>query len=137
MSKRIFTDEQRLLLSGNPHVQRCSKKSITCRKDFKLKAIQQYYNEDLSVSDIFRQAGLDPAVIGREQPKRLLGAWIKTYKSKGVAGLAEARGKNGFRGRPKTKGISDADRIKRLEIQVAYLKAENDFLAKLRAKRRE
>jgi len=30
-----------------------------------------------------------------------------------------------------------ADKLERLEVEVAYLKAENDFLAKLRAKRRE
>jgi hypothetical protein len=31
----------------------------------------------------------------------------------------------------------EADRVKRLELQVRYLEAENDFLAKLRAKRAE
>ena len=50
-------------------------------------------------------------------------------------GFIESRGRAG--GRIKTKNLSDADKIKRLEAQVAYLKAENDFLAKLRAKRAE
>lgn len=31
----------------------------------------------------------------------------------------------------------DKDKMKRLELQVKYLEAENDFLAKLRAKRAE
>ncbi len=53
-----------------------------------------------------------------------------------MEGLAETRGK-GSSGRPRTKNLSDTDKIKRLETQVAYLKAENDFLAKLRAKRAE
>jgi hypothetical protein len=30
---------------------------------------------------------------------------------------------------------NDRDKMKRLELQVKYLEAENDFLAKLRAKR--
>ena len=40
------------------------------------------------------------------------------------------------KGRPKTKGLTDTDKIKRLKIEVAYLKAKNDFLVKLRAKER-
>ncbi len=32
---------------------------------------------------------------------------------------------------------SDKDKTNRLELQIKYLKAENDFLAKLRAKRAE
>jgi len=31
----------------------------------------------------------------------------------------------------------EADRVRRLELQVQYLEKENDFLAKLRAKRAE
>lgn len=31
----------------------------------------------------------------------------------------------------------EADRVRRLELKVLYLEAENDFLAKLRAKRAE
>ena len=50
--------------------------------------------------------------------------------------MVENRGKGRGGGRPKTKGITPEDRIKRLEAENAYLKAENDFLAKLRAKRR-
>jgi hypothetical protein len=47
---------------------------------------------------------------------------------------ARGRGRGG--GRPRVKG-TDADKIKWLEAKVAYLKAENDFLVKLRAKRSE
>jgi hypothetical protein len=39
-------------------------------------------------------------------------------------------------GRPKTKNLSDKEKIEYLETKVAYLKAENDFLAKLRAQRK-
>jgi len=58
------------------------------------------------------------------------------FKAKGIEGLrVNARGRLA-RGRPKTRG-SDADKIKWLEAKVAYLKAENAFLAKLRAARAE
>lgn len=56
------------------------------------------------------------------------------YEVKGEQGfLMEMRGKHGRSGRPRTKDISDTYKIKRLEIENAYLKAENDFLVKLRA----
>ena len=62
--------------------------------------------------------------------------WNKIFRLKGGAKLkVETRGRGG--GRPKTKHLGGEEKIKYLEAQVAYLKAENDFLAKLRAKRAE
>jgi hypothetical protein len=49
----------------------------------------------------------------------------------------ETRGGHNGGGRFKTKGLTETEKIKKLEAEVAYLKAENDFLAKLRAKRAE
>lgn len=130
MSKRIFTTEQIEMLLSNPNVRRCSERSVTYCQDFKIRALRQYCDEGLPCSEIFLHAGLDPAVIGREQPKALLKAWRKIHRIKGDAGLVETRG--GGRGRPRTKGVTEQDRIRRLETENAYLKAENAFLAKLR-----
>ena len=58
------------------------------------------------------------------------------FKKKGFEGLTEARGKGGA-SRLKIKELTDADKIKRLELQIKYLENENDFLARLRAKRAE
>ena len=58
--------------------------------------------------------------------------WNKTCRATGITRLSiETRGRGG--GRPKAKYQTDKEQIKYLETQVAYLKAENDFLAKLRA----
>ena len=54
-----------------------------------------------------------------------------------MRGLSEARGRHTKNNKPKTKDLSSTEKIKWLEAEVAYLKAENDFLAKLRAKRKE
>ena len=60
--------------------------------------------------------------------------WRTTYNKKGVDYLKnDNRGKSHKGGRPKIKGITEKERIKRMEIEIAYLKAENDFLVKLRA----
>jgi transposase-like protein len=60
--------------------------------------------------------------------------WRKEYQIRGLDSLKfERRGQGNRGGRLKTKELNDADKIKRLEIENAYLKVENDFLAKLRA----
>ena len=135
MSKRIFTKEQIEVLQRNSNIVNCSERSISYNKDFKIKAVKQY-GDGLTSREIFNLAGFDLNVIGRDGPKTCLKRWNRTYRQKGIAGLEiYSRGKNG--GRPKTKEVFEKDKIKRLEAEVAYLKAENDFLVKLRAKRAE
>jgi len=134
MSKRIFSETQIKELLANPNVSRCSDKSITYSKEFKVLAVKKYYEEGYSPRMIFEEAGIDRQIIGLDVPDACLKRWRKIYKSKGEDKLkVETRGKHSLGGRPKTKGISDADKMKRMEIEIAYLKAENDFLAKLRA----
>ena len=136
MSKRRFNREQINDLLENSNVAKCSEKSITYAKDFKVWVISQYDEEGKTAAEIFKEAGFDLRVIGKDTPKNCLGSWRQVFKQKGEDGLLiETRGRGG--GRPKTRGLTQADKIKRLEIEVAYLKAENDFLAKLRAKRAE
>jgi len=137
MSKRTFTEEQIEELLKNESIAKCSSKAITYEKDFKIKAVRQYNEGGMTCKEIFRQAGLDLNLVGRKQPKECLRRWNMIFRKKGAEGLSEVRGKNGFGGRPKTKNLTDTDKIKRLEAEVAYLKAENDFLAKLRARRRK
>ncbi|MEK9158911.1 MAG: HTH domain-containing protein [Patescibacteria group bacterium] len=136
MSKRKFTTEQitKLLKTGN--VARCSDKAITYSKDFKLRAVKRYQDDGIAAKQIFKEAGFDLDVIGKDKPKACLKDWRRIFKVKGINGLkTETRGRGG--GRPKTKGLTDTKKIEYLEAKVAYLKAENDFLAKLRAKRAE
>ncbi len=135
MSKIIFTKEQIEQLLKNKNVARCSERSITYGKSFKVNAVK-LYEQGLTSTEIFRQARFNLDVIGKDKPKECLKRWNRIIEKKGMEGLAETRGK-GSSGRPRTKNLSDTDKIKRLETQVAYLKAENDFLAKLRAKRAE
>ncbi len=137
MSKRIYTQDQRRELLKNPHILRCSEKSITYRVEFKIATVQSY-EQGMTAPQVFEQAGIPLALVGRDQPKNCLYLWVKRYRYHGANGLSEVRGMNARKaGRPKTKGITDKDKIQRLEAEVAYLKAENDFLAKLRAKRAE
>jgi len=137
MSKRIFTREQVEELLNNENVVRVGK-TIVYNKDFKIKAVKLYEEHGLTSNEIFRQAGFDLNVIGKQKPKDCLMSWKRAYRLKGEDGLKiETRGKGGGGGRFKTKNLSDSEKIKWLEAENAYLKAENDFLAKLRALRGE
>jgi transposase-like protein len=134
MSKRIFTTEEMAILAKNANVKKVSERSITYAKEFKLKAVERY-KDGLPPSFIFLEAGFNLLVVGRETPNGSLKRWRKTDRRKGKEGFeSSARG----RGRPKKAvDATDADKIRRLEMENAYLKAENDFLAQLRAKRAE
>ena len=132
MSKRIFSEEQIKMLLQNPNVERCSEKSISYNKDFKILAVEKY-RVGLPPNEIFRQAKFDIEMIGRKTPKRCLQSWRRIFNDKGIQKLSvETRGKGG--GRPKVNWGNEKEKIKYLETQIAYLKAENDFLAKLRKK---
>ena len=135
MSKRRFTKEEIEILSKNENVSKCSEKSITYSNSFKIKAIKEY-REGKRSRDVFTDAGFDLRVIGKDNPGEHLKQWNKICKMKGLETLrSETRGRGKGGGRPKKpKDLTDKDKIKRLEAEVAYLKAENDFFMKLRAK---
>ncbi|WP_295794663.1 HTH domain-containing protein [Mucilaginibacter sp.] len=139
MSIKTFTDEQIAGLIKNNNVLKFSGTYITYTPEFKARAVKQYFNEGKSPMQIFTQAGFDLSVIGKKKAKSRMIQWRKIYAAKGVAGfIKEHRGRP--RGRRKKiipKGLTDEEKIKRLELEVRYLKKENDFLIRLRAKRAE
>ena len=134
MSKRRFTADQIIELLKNKNIAKCSDKSITYSKEFKLQAIKRYEEDGYSPRMIFEEAGFNLCLIGEDIPHQSLLRWRKACAVKGFLGLStETRGRSHNGGRPRTRGLTDTDRIKRLEIENAYLKEENSFLAKLRA----
>ena len=134
MSKRVFNKKQMDKLLQNPNVDKCSEKSISYSKSFKVKAVKEW-EAGVSPQEIFRQAGFNVSVIGLDKPKQCLKRWRRTLREKGVNSLkTETRGKGGGGGRKKAKWKNDKEKIKYLEAEVDYLKAENDFLVKLRKK---
>ena len=134
MSKRRFTKEEIEELLKNENFVGCSEKSISYKKEFKVMAVKQY-QEGLSPSSIFKQAGINVALIGNKTPRWCLARWLKIFNKTGEVGLKiDGRRENNPNGRPKTNWQNEKEKIKYLETQIAYLKAENDFLARLRKK---
>ena len=132
----MFNKKQIKELLNNKNVEKCSSTSITYTKKFKLNAVRQYYDDGYSPCMIFEEAGFNISVINKDRPKNSLQRWKYTYKNKGKECLMkETRGKGG--GRPKTNFSSKEEEIEYLKTKIAYIEAENDFLAKLRGLKRE
>jgi hypothetical protein len=62
--------------------------------------------------------------------------WRRMVKERGLESLTIPSGVQTDGGYKRAQS-HEADRVRRLELQVQYLEAENSFLARLRAKRAE
>jgi transposase-like protein len=135
MSKNKYTCEEIVKFSQNVNVLRCTGNMVIYTYEFKKGALEQY-NQGVGSREIWRKAGFDPSRWKKTYFKDTIKDWKGIVRKRGFEGLAKLQGSQAT-GRPKTKGVTDADKIKRLELQVRYLRAENDFLIRLRAKRAE
>jgi len=127
MSKKHFTEEQMLVLKGNPYVARVSNLSVSFTEEFKRKA----YGELLAgkpMWQIFQDHGIDTNALG---PVRVL-------KFQQFVNNCAKRG-DGFKNRNKWDEKNDKDdetairkHFKSLENEVAYLRQVVEFLKKIR-----
>ena len=69
-----YTESELSLLRSNPNVLKVTKKLITFSPSFKAAAVEAYLNHQRP-TDIFRNAGFNIELIGREIPKRSLFRW--------------------------------------------------------------
>lgn len=122
MNRKTLTSEQIATLSKNKNVVHCGSKSVMYSKEFKSAALKQYNEGGLSAVEIFQNAGIDLRIIGKRSPNRLMHQWRQALMTD----------------IDKTDPLSHPNNsLKMLRSQVAYLKAENHFLARLRAEKRK
>jgi len=131
MSKQKFTKEQIARISRNKNVSRCGPYSIRYAKQFKLQALRQYNEDGLGAVEIFEAAGFDLRLIGIRTPNRLMNQWNTALRPnrKHETPLHKAKIAN--------KRIGRGRELRNLKAKVAYLEAENDFLAQLRVGKRK
>jgi hypothetical protein len=132
----MFSSEQIAELEKNENVIKCSVKSITYSSEFKTLAVKRYYKEGVSPKVIFSEAGFNLTYLGKK-PKANLSRWRQKYNTSGKDySFKEGRGGPGRR-KKELIYRNDKERVEYLETKIAYLEAENDFLAKLRGLKRE
>ena len=79
----MYTKEQIKIMQRNKNVIKCSSTTITYTKEFKLLAIESYFENGYGPKRIFEEAGFDLDVIGRKKPRVCLARWRKKYKERG------------------------------------------------------
>lgn len=130
--RRKFSIEEITRLKKNPCVYSCTENSVNYTYEFKKRALR-LHAEGITAREIWRRSGFNVKNWKKRYFRDTLSDWKKIVKKNGLEGLLRSGGVQFDRGPTNT----DSDTIKRLKLQVEYLKAENNFLAKLRAKRAE
>ena len=130
--RTVFTSEELAQLRKNPCVFSCTARSINYTYEFKKRALALHAT-GVTAREIWRRSGFTTSTWRKSYCKDTLNDWKKIVRKHGTPGLLKPGGIQYDRGPNKT----DKDQLKRLKLQVTYLQAENDFLAKLRAKRAE
>jgi transposase-like protein len=130
--RTTFSKEQITELNQNPCVFKCSEKSIHYTFEFKKRALD-LYAQGISPNEIWKQAGFDISLWKKGYCGYTLKDWRRLIRKGGLERLSYTGGIQADSGVIHT----EKDKIKRLELEVKYLKAENTFLAQLRAKKAE
>ncbi len=133
--RTTFSSEDLIELRKHPCVFSCTEKSINYTYEFKRYALEEY-EKGARPKDIWRQAGFDASKWKKHYFRLTLRDWKRIVHRGDISSLNKQGGVQHDDG--VTKSLkSEKDKIKRLELQIRYLQAENAFLAKLRAKRAE
>lgn len=111
----------------NPNVEKITGSNLRFTKDFKVKAIK-LYQSCRSVVEIFAEAGIDLSDFESEYARKSITRWLAAADAYGVKKINEERRGLGSPGRPRS-----GKKFKSQAAEIAYLRAENDFLKKLQA----
>lgn len=133
--RTTFSNKELIELRRHPCIFSCTSKSINYTYEFKKHALEKH-EEGLCAKDIWKQAGFDTSKWKKSYFRDTLRDWRKIVNRGDISSLNNQGGVQHDNGITKVLK-SEKDKIKRLELQIRYLQAENAFLAKLRAKRAE
>lgn len=135
-TQSYLTDEQIAILEKNPNIVRVTPRQIHYTQTFKNYFCREYA-KGRSSTEILREQGIDPKVIGETRVSSLR-TYYNSVKNAfpGRENLA-LEGKNPYRG-PKGSGHTELQTnadiihmIGKLEQQVQYLEKQTDFLKKI------
>ena len=124
--KKKFSREARELLLKNKNVKTVTSTGIIYQDFFKQEAID-LYNQGYLPSDIFKNAGFDLDIIGKENPSKILSKWRSGFGYNG-----NNNNKTNIHDKYLKSNSKYTDKeIKKIIARNKYLEAENNFLKKL------
>jgi hypothetical protein len=78
LAAKVFTEEQRKILSKNPNVESVEKTRIIYTEAFKSYYVKNYL-AGKKPTEIFIEAGFDPSILGNKRIERASARWRKLY----------------------------------------------------------
>lgn len=78
MAAKVFSEEQRKILSKNPNVESVEKTRIIYTEAFKSYYVKNYL-AGKKPTEIFIEAGFDPSILGNKRIERASARWRKLY----------------------------------------------------------
>ena len=96
MARNYFTDEQMKILKQSPHVKQISRANVVFTEEFKAE-FMRLYNQGIGPTDIIRQLGIDPKILGKHRVDKL----AKRIKIQSSRPEGFSRKPNGSKGKPR------------------------------------
>ncbi|MEI3045369.1 MAG: IS3 family transposase [Romboutsia timonensis] len=134
MSKKLFTEQEIIILKQNKYIKKVSSKGITYTDEFKKIFINESINGKLP-RIIFEECGFNIDIIGMQRIKSSASRWRTAFKNGGAIKLTDTRKYN--TGRPIEKDLSIEEKYKKLEAKMKLLQVENELPKKVRYDRKE
>lgn len=129
MSKKLFTQEEIVILKNNNYVKKVSEKGIIYTDEFK----KEYINLITSGSskrEAFTKLGFDIEILGYDRIESFFNRM--KYKIKNNDPLEDARAKNiGRKKKVDFDKMTETEQLDFLKHENSMLKAENDLLKKM------
>ena len=122
----MFTQKEIREILKNKNVIKCTTVYITYSEEFKIQSVKKYLKKGYSARTIFKQAGFDIGIIGKERAEQAMSRWRRIYRIKGEKGLIEKP-----KGRKKKVIRTKDQEIEYLKLKIKYMEEESSFLAKL------
>jgi hypothetical protein len=133
--RTTFSNAELVEFRKHPCVFSCTSKSVNYTYEFKRHALEDY-EKGMRPKDIWKQAGFDTSKWKKYYFRLTIRDWKRIVRRGDLSSLNNQGGVQHDDGMTKSLKM-EKDKIKRLELQIRYLQAENDFLVKLRARRAE
>ncbi|HAS80270.1 MAG TPA: hypothetical protein DCR90_05135 [Fusobacteriaceae bacterium] len=112
---------------------RVSSKSIVYALEFKEKFVEEYFKGQLP-KIIFEENSFYIEMTGIKRVEQSIQRWKKSYDKEGLLGLKDSRER--YLRRPKSRELTDAEKMEKPEAKIKFLEIENEFLKKLKKMRR-
>lgn len=130
MARKLITKEEIEKLTQSPYVAKATPYQVSFTKEFKTMAYLELMEGKL-MREILTESGIDVGILGDHRVWSLAGKIKKAGEREG--GFEDQREKNSRKPKKMTEEQEMAERIERLEHELAYTRQEVEFLKKLQA----